>query len=67
MLWLKSCPRCKGDLFETGDQFGAYLKCVQCGCHLSDAETALLLHPVPHQESGGDAVRPAAAGPLARS
>ena len=30
-LWLKSCPRCKGDLIKQLDIYGHYIKCLQCG------------------------------------
>ncbi len=28
---LKGCPRCKGDQNATGDQYGKYWECLQCG------------------------------------
>lgn len=31
MLQLKSCPRCQGDVHKTGDWFGEYMTCLQCG------------------------------------
>ena len=31
MLYLKQCPRCKGDVYRTKDSFGEYLACLQCG------------------------------------
>ncbi len=31
MLYLKACPRCKGDVEFTNDQFGHYMECLQCG------------------------------------
>lgn len=31
MYWLKSCPRCSGDLAEQEDIYGKDLLCVQCG------------------------------------
>lgn len=31
MYWLKSCPRCGGDLFDDRDHFGYYIACAQCG------------------------------------
>ena len=31
MYWLKACPRCRGDLREEADSFGAYVACMQCG------------------------------------
>jgi hypothetical protein len=42
MLWLKSCPRCGGDVYEDrGDDRGDaiyFLECLQCGHILSDSE-----------------------------
>lgn len=38
MFWLKSCPRCHGDLYEDRDLHGRYMACLQCGHHLSPAE-----------------------------
>ncbi len=31
MLYMKACPRCKGDVHMNRDSFGAYAKCLQCG------------------------------------
>lgn len=30
-LWLKSCPKCGGDLFSDRDVMGYYRQCLQCG------------------------------------
>lgn len=30
-IYLKQCPRCKGDLSASRDQYGDYLHCLQCG------------------------------------
>ena len=30
MLWLRSCPRCGGDLFEDSGERPAIVKCFQC-------------------------------------
>jgi len=30
-MWkLKSCPRCKGDVFVDSDEYGWYEQCLQC-------------------------------------
>ncbi len=42
MIYLKSCPRCIGDLNEGYDLFGHFLSCVQCGYELSDPQMASL-------------------------
>jgi hypothetical protein len=31
MLYLKSCPRCQGDINADSDTHGMFLKCLQCG------------------------------------
>jgi hypothetical protein len=31
MVWLKACPRCKGDLFLDEDNYGKFQSCLQCG------------------------------------
>jgi hypothetical protein len=31
MVWLKACPRCRGDLFLDNDHYGKFKLCVQCG------------------------------------
>lgn len=31
MVWLKACPKCKGDLFLDKDHYGKYQSCIQCG------------------------------------
>ena len=35
MLKIKSCPRCRGDMYENRDIYGAYIECLQCG-HMAD-------------------------------
>jgi hypothetical protein len=35
MFWQKSCPRCKGDLYQDSDGSGIYVACFQCGHYLS--------------------------------
>jgi ssDNA-binding Zn-finger/Zn-ribbon topoisomerase 1 len=41
--WLKGCPKCRGDLREESDKFGAYFACVQCGYILKAEEEALIV------------------------
>jgi len=38
MMWLKGCPKCHGDLYESRDHYGRDMTCMQCGHHLSDFE-----------------------------
>ena len=35
MIQFKACQRCGGDLRESGDMYGDYFQCVQCG-HMID-------------------------------
>ena len=47
MMWLKGCPKCRGDLFEEpaiGLHTAAsrYISCLQCGHVLTEQEEALL-------------------------
>lgn len=37
MMYLRGCPRCKGDLQVNRDTYGSYRKCVQCG-HIEDLD-----------------------------
>ena len=30
-IFLKHCPRCKGDVGIRSDQYGRYMHCLQCG------------------------------------
>lgn len=55
MMWLKVCPRCKGDVYVEKDIFESYLKCLQCGHVLSEAEKRSV-------ESSAPAVRQRATG-----
>ncbi|HEY8475807.1 MAG TPA: hypothetical protein VIN09_02940 [Chloroflexota bacterium] len=43
MMWLKSCPKCRGDLYlepvvGAGPRSGYLVTCLQCGHNLTDAE-----------------------------
>lgn len=43
MFWLKCCPKCnKGDLYQSGDVYGRYITCLQCGYYLTEAEEVAL-------------------------
>lgn len=42
MLWLKTCPRCNGDLNEDRDMYGPYVACLQCAHTLTEAEEVAL-------------------------
>ena len=38
MMWLKSCPRCRGDLILDSDYYGHFVSCVQCGASLDKSQ-----------------------------
>ena len=42
MFWLKSCPRCHGDLNENTGIYGNYISCLQCGHYLTAVEEAYI-------------------------
>ncbi len=31
MIGFRKCDRCQGDVYATGDMYGDYLQCLQCG------------------------------------
>ena len=55
MLWLKTCPKCSGDLSQERDDYGPYIQCTQCGLVLNQIQEAAL-------KAGHLAARPACAG-----
>ncbi len=43
MIYLKKCFKCVGDLLKTSDNYGHFLKCLQCGTIIElDNENTLL-------------------------
>ncbi|MGH2460905.1 MAG: hypothetical protein ACRDIY_18775 [Chloroflexota bacterium] len=42
MVYLKCCPRCRGDLFTERDYRDRYITCLQCGHILSTSEETVL-------------------------
>jgi uncharacterized protein YbaR (Trm112 family) len=42
MMWLKACPRCRGDLFLDSDAYGRFVSCIQCGNILDKAQERML-------------------------
>ena len=42
MSWLKTCPKCDGDIFENKDTYGSFMSCLQCGHYLTVAEEAYI-------------------------
>ena len=51
MLYLKSCPRCQGDMHMNRDLYGTYKECLQCG-HMVDIvqPNSLFSVPVPRDK-----------------
>ncbi len=47
MFWLKSCPRCHGDLNENTGIYGNYISCLQCGHYLTAVEEAYIRYESP--------------------
>ena len=60
MFWLKSCPRCRGDLFQDRDRYGWYISCLQFGHHLNEVEEVVLRYVAewPITEGGSPALAP---------
>jgi hypothetical protein len=48
MFWLKSCPKCHGDLTDKADIYGGYINCFQCGYCLTVDEDASLRSEKPY-------------------
>jgi hypothetical protein len=42
MMWLKSCPRCRGDLVLDSDYYANYVSCIQCGASLDKSHKTIL-------------------------
>lgn len=42
MMWLRACPRCRGDLHLESDRFGKFVSCLQCGTILNESEEGSL-------------------------
>ena len=41
-VWLRSCPRCRGDVSEREALDGKYRACLQCGHELTEGEVAAM-------------------------
>lgn len=42
MMWLKACPRCRGDLFKERSVGDASMICLQCGHVLTKSQEEVL-------------------------
>ncbi|MBI2862698.1 MAG: hypothetical protein HYX89_07750 [Chloroflexi bacterium] len=51
--WLKSCPKCGGDLFEEVEDEERDIRCLQCARQATDGETLLLLAGISLREVAG--------------
>ena len=55
MIYFKACPRCRGDMYLTGDYYGEYRECLQCGYSVDVQGTRMSTvgsqRPVEHVES----------------
>ncbi len=45
MMWLKACPRCRGDLFLDSDYYGPSVSCIQCGHILQEPLAGVMASP----------------------
>ena len=56
MIYLRSCPRCKGDIYPNKDIYGAYKECLQCGYieDIADEGAYSRLHAVLDHLTRGD-------------
>ncbi len=41
-FWLKSCPKCGGDLEAVEGLLESYVKCIQCGLELTQVQEKVL-------------------------
>jgi hypothetical protein len=57
MFWLKACPKCQGDLYQSTDVYGAYVACLQCSRYLTEPEETLL-----REASSGSGIQAVAIG-----
>ena len=44
MVFLKSCPKCRGDVYKSTDTYGSYTSCIQCSHFLTEPEEMQLNH-----------------------
>lgn len=51
MVWPRSCPKCRGDLFYIRDLDGPTVVCLQCGRALRADEQARLVKALPAEEA----------------
>lgn len=52
-IYLKRCPRCKGDIGRRSDQYGVYVHCLQCG-YMADLARANSAGTLPSHTAWGN-------------
>jgi hypothetical protein len=65
-LWIKGCPKCRGDLYSDRDIMGYYRQCLQCGYTFYEQRRrpmrlpleASASGPVPPQDEGEGPAEP---------
>jgi len=57
MFWLKSCPRCRGDLLRTSHSGEHIVSCLQCGRALPEPQAKRLIERPRPAQSASDAAR----------
>ena len=67
MLYLKACPRCRGDINFVNDTYGPSLQCLQCGFTVTSANREVIAAGLPQKPAAPHAARKRTAdGPLPR-
>lgn len=61
MLYLKACPRCRGDIKFVNDTYGPSLKCLQCGFTVTSANREVIAAGTTDKPAAPDAARERAA------
>ena len=57
MLYLKACPRCRGDIKFVNDIYGPVLKCLQCGFTVTSANREIIAAGAPEESATRHAAR----------
>lgn len=47
MLYLKACPRCRGDVQFVNDVYGPFLGCLQCGFRITSGSREVMAAMTP--------------------
>ncbi|MBI4338978.1 MAG: hypothetical protein HY680_03395 [Chloroflexi bacterium] len=65
MIWLRGCPKCRGELADEKDAFGYYIYCLQCGYQLSEVQIGKLWTFTLNRRARQSASRPVEQQPAA--